>query len=102
MIFFAETEYLEFYTVLVLFWTPLDFQFATFSLLVVFYVYLLYKREWQNKKRLVFLIYGFSVFGMFAMTTVYIIVGDRMGLSNIKSLEKAHHLYMSVQLTILV
>lgn len=67
--FFASTAPLPRTLTLLIYWFPIDIQFATFSLMVVFYAYVIYKREWESKRALLLTVYIIANVTMFSLTT---------------------------------
>jgi len=61
----------------IIYWTPINIQFATFSLLVAYYAHLEHKQkgEWRIFKRRYTLIYGISNLLFFGFECVLIILG---------------------------
>jgi uncharacterized membrane protein len=73
-IFFGSWASLSSVFSLILFWFPVDIQFATFSLIVVYYAYLLYKHNWNRRRKFIFAVYGVINISIFILTCMYIYV----------------------------
>lgn len=54
---------------LLLYWYPIAIQFATFSLIVAFHAYMLFKTDWEKKRRVVIFIYYSANAFVFVQTT---------------------------------
>lgn len=93
VLFFASTTRWSTRYTLFVYWVPTDIQFATFSLMVVFYAYLLHKRVWEHKKWIVYTCFVGANLSMFTLTLGYIFLSYR-GVSHI---ELAHHVFMAFQ-----
>src|SRR5437868_1997516 len=57
ILFFGTTSSIPSLFSLILFWFPVDIQFATFSLIVVFYSYLLHKHNWNKRRVFILSVY---------------------------------------------
>ncbi|SPQ97192.1 unnamed protein product (mitochondrion) [Plasmodiophora brassicae] len=87
---------------LCLYWVPIDLQFATFSLVCMFYAFLVYERMWLHVRHFYRIMYALANGTVLALTTVYIILSWKHGVDPSSDLEKTHHLFMSLQFLILV
>lgn len=99
---------------------PIDLQFATFSLVCMFYAFLVYERMWLHVRHFYRIMYALANGTVLALTTgilapgraalasfdevslVYIILSWKHGVDPSSDLEKTHHLFMSLQFLILV
>ncbi len=85
-----------------LYWMPVDLQFMTFSLLVLFYAFLLYQPTWETKRVCLFTIYFLVNVSVCLTTATYIFIGCDSNGCHKTSLNKVHHIYMAIQFSILV
>jgi hypothetical protein len=88
--FFASTAETPLFLTLILWWFPVDVQFATFSLLVVFVIYLLQQHEWNYTRRIIYFVYCGVNLSVVGLTAVYVWQGAEQNELT-ESLEKAHH-----------
>lgn len=102
-IFFMYGGNLTGYSLMLVYWLPVDLQFATFSLLVMFYAFLLYQYEWEERRRCAVFAYCIINAGVVITTLVYVLTScDSHSCDLTESLNRTHHVYMSVQFLILV
>ena len=91
----------------IFYWYPIDIQFATFSLLVVYYAYLTYVplRLWSRKRSLVITVYTLVNLSVFFLTSCYIVIGCSTATHKCHispALDNAHHIYLALQFSVLV
>lgn len=102
-VFFAETMRWPVGLVLFLYTFPLDLQFATFSLVVVYLAFLYYRRRRDRARSLVVAVYAVANLAALIVTVSYIVLACRRNECRVSdSFDRAHHVYMGVELVVLV
>jgi hypothetical protein len=85
------------------YWLPVDLQFMTFSLLVVFYAFLLHQAQWEQRRVLFFGAFAVVNVSVVAITSIYVALACRTGECILTTaLNRMHHLFMASQFTVLV
>ncbi len=106
--FFGSTLELPAVVALALFWLPGDFQFASFSLIVVFLEFLLNRQIWPARRPWILLIYGILNISIFLFTflflsiSCFIPVNGALECAVSERLERTHHAYVFLQFCLLL
>lgn len=86
--------------ILSIYWYPIDIQFATFSLIVMYYAFLLHridKRRSDAQSALIVWCYVITNICVVSTTTFYIILACKSTDGTAAQLESAHHFFMAFQ-----
>jgi hypothetical protein len=91
------------FTLLVLFWVPMDIQFATFSLLIVSYAHLVHRNEWNFYKTVYLALYTGTNCCVVALTATYVSVAlTATNVQITQHLKEMHHVLMAIQTGLLI
>eukprot|EP00474_Spongospora_subterranea_P001518 CRZ01976.1 hypothetical protein [Spongospora subterranea] len=102
VIFFSADIESFIFLQLCLYWIPIDLQFATFSLICVFYAFLVYERQWNRIRHCYRAIYLMVNGTVISLTLVYIYLSSNPNFDGSSRLEKTHQTFMSLQFLLLV
>lgn len=103
-IFFLKGQDMPDAAFTLVYWLPIDLQFMTFSLLVIFYAFLLHQATWEARRHLYFGVYGVVNASVVIITCVYVAIACRSGDECVfdERLTRLHHVFMASQFTVLV